>query len=463
MPDDFTRPGVHPRLIGGEMATWSDLATTAPLRAIAPAVLALVPEGRRRVLLAGPRAALLRQHFRDHDVRVLVRGVPHAEALAQDGADVVCGALDRLPAGSAYDVVVLLDPPETVLSPDSPGLSHGDTLGLAADAVADDGCVVALVPGGLGLDTLTAGTQPHRLADDTAWWVGTDGYDVRRPFRHELPGLLGDAGLTPWVERSLLPTGADPVVVLDGASEDAVRDAHEALAAAVHAVPYADRAVDVLAGGAAAELAGAWLVVAGRSPRVLHAPALVADPGLGEAVDGPLRGHRWPLLLALRDGNLSRARTLLEELRAGCGDDTSYDAALVELAGQVAGAPGAHPFAPELDAQAIARELRILGGLAASAAEVAAPTPRAAAHRPPAVAEDVVEARREELEAALHDRSAQVADLQRRASDQERRIRALEHAVATADSPWPRRTLFVLTAPTKRLVEAARSRTQRSR
>ncbi|KNX37755.1 hypothetical protein [Luteipulveratus halotolerans] len=435
-----------PHLIGGEMASWADLPDTAPLGALEAAALAAVPPSAARILLAGPRASLLHNAFPGRAVDVLVRGVPDAEALAEAGCAVLCGALDRVPAGSAYDVVVLLDPPETVLSPDSPGLSHGDTLGTAADALDDAGTLIALVPNEIGVDVLATERRPHRLDDDSAWWVGTGGYDVRRPFHRELRGLLSDAGLSLRAGRSVLPGAADPVVVVDSRSEDDVTATVEALAASVHVVPGADRAVDAVEAGATRDLAGAWLLVCGRTPGEITLPTLFAA-----AESGALASRRLPLLRALRDGDLHRLRGLLADLRSAGADDTAYEAALDDLAEQVAHRAGAHPFGPELDAEQVVAELRLLGGGSLPVARVRRPAPVAEAGT----------SRERELESALRDRSAQVASLHHKASQQERRIRALEHAVATSDSPWPRRTLLVMTAPTRRIVEAARSRARR--
>ncbi|AKU16210.1 hypothetical protein [Luteipulveratus mongoliensis] len=459
-PSGDTDPsGDGVRLIGGEMPQQRDLPAAA-LGALEELVLAAVPSGARRVLLAGPRASVLAPALRDREVAALVRGLPDATSLADAGVIALCGGLDRLAADAGYDLVVVLDPPEVLLTPDSPGLSHTDMLGVAADALAADGALIALVANGIGLDTLSAVPAPRALADDRAWWVGTSGYDVRRPFHHELRSLLEDAGLHLWAGRSVLPSLASPVVTVDSQDEEGRTSAVETLAASVHRVEGADRAIDAIEAGAARDLAAGWLLVAGHVPSTVMLPAVTpsSDAGSGATVssESTLVSRRLPLLRALRDGNLARTRVLLADLRGAYDDENACGVALVELGDQVAGAAGAHPFAPELDAQGVTRELRALAGLTPADGPEPATTSQGASIAASDSAQRVAE-----LTAGLRDRSGQVQWLQRKVSEQERRIRALEHAIGTADGPLPRRVLLVMTAPTHRLVEAARSRVKR--
>lgn len=443
------------QLIGGEMPSWSDLDRLTEPGVIAEAAAAALPDEASNILLIGPWASALLPDLAGRTVDVLVRGVPDAQRIT-GARSVLCGALDRLTADAAYDVVVVLDPPETVLSPDSPGMSHTDALGLAADALAPGGTLIALLPNEIALDRLTPREHVGEAGDD-AWWVGTQGYDLRRPFHSDLRTILADAGLHLWAGRSVLPSLTEPLVVLNSADDDANVVAVQVLAHHAYRVDGALTAIDAVESGAVRELATAWLLVAGHTPDRRSIPEVV--PAF--APEDALETHRLPLLRALKSHNLDRVRVQLAAYQSDAGSESRCAAGLLDLADQVQGQVGAHPFAPELDTQAVASELAVLVDLPQTALDKASAASPYGRRRGRTIPRSPEAAKITALESSLTESTAKVSWLQRRSDVQERRIRALEHAIATGEGSLPRRALFVMTAPTHRIVEAARARLPR--
>lgn len=180
-----------PDLLGDEMVGWRD--GVDPPTALTDWVAAVLERGDGSVLLIGPRASSLARRL-GRRADVLVRGTIDAARLHAEGVSVRCGGLDRLPPQISYDIVVLLDGPERVLTPDSPGLGHVDVLDLAVAHA--DGQFIAYVPNALATSPLSR----SRASGDTSWWVGTPGYDDRAPVRPELPEppsqvVLGDTAV----------------------------------------------------------------------------------------------------------------------------------------------------------------------------------------------------------------------------------------------------------------------------
>src|SRR5690349_19762997 len=98
------------RLIGGEMAGWSDLTAQSSAGAVAPLldpVLRAVPSVQR-ILLLGPRASRLLEGLpADAEVDVLVRGLGDARHLAalaglRARGAIHCGGLDRFEPQDRY-------------------------------------------------------------------------------------------------------------------------------------------------------------------------------------------------------------------------------------------------------------------------------------------------------------------------------------------------------------------------
>lgn len=476
-----------PILLGGEMTGWCD--GIDPPSALTAWVSIVLSRSNGSVLLVGPRAAGIARHLGAR-ADVLVRGTIDADRLHSEGVRVHCGGLDRLPtrAGydhAGYDTVVMLDGPDRVLTPDSPGLGHFDVLDLAAAHAG--GRLIAYVPNALATYPL-----PHgRASGDPSWWVGSAGYDERVPVQAELPApparvVFGDIAV---VEYQRI---ADPLTTT---TMRAALVGHQGWLDAVDA-------------GACSALATGWVLVRGTAlPQDLPAvfattlpePSVTAGDPLEVLLTSALRvgGHEQigalicsyadlvaalpadqRALAAPRNVVRTAAGVLalrIEVSRPSQGSlpiapttTVATAAGLLDLAALVAGTAH-HPYAPELDTAGVAQELGVWADLQLDAATwrqaqqlrhaVGLPDRRL----PPSVdAEHVSRVtqleRVAQLESALRERHGKVVSLQAMATRQERRIRALEHAIKTEHGPRARQALFLMTAPTSRLVEAARSR-----
>ena len=284
------------RLVGGEMLQWADLERTA--LGGAPSVLVRDVLGGaaatgRRVLLLGPRASRLVQELPGGvDVDVLVRGLPDARAISslaqlRSGVTVLCGSLDRFEPTASYDVVVVLDAPALLLSPDSDGLTGGEVLRRAAGWLTPDGSLVAVVENDLGLDRLLRLEVRDLYDDDDAWWRGSPGFDDRPAYHRELAALLDSAGLVADATYGAFPsstllsllvsteaTSSPELATMAAAMVSRAEGAHFADHPAL-ADPYA-LTLRVFDSGLALQLASAWVVVARRTGSAAAAPSLPA-------------------------------------------------------------------------------------------------------------------------------------------------------------------------------------------
>src|SRR4051812_6335253 len=96
------------RLIGGEMAAWTEDRPPAG-GALLGYLIRLLPGGSS-VLVAGPHEdGLVDALARRAAVTCLVRSQIEATELSGRGVGVLCGTLAKLPDTERYDVVVALD------------------------------------------------------------------------------------------------------------------------------------------------------------------------------------------------------------------------------------------------------------------------------------------------------------------------------------------------------------------
>lgn len=489
---------MEPTLLGGEMTGWED--GIDPPTALTTWVASTLDRVNGTVLLIGPRASLVAAPLGDR-ATVVVRGSTDAGRLASQGVRVLCGGLDRITL-DAYDTVVLLDPPERVLTPDSPGLSHVDILELAA--ARSSGRTIAFLPNALSIQSISQ----HHGAGDEAWWVGSPGYDPRRPVLVDLP-----------TAPSWLVLGDLAVARVDRVDDPSVKTTLSA------AFPTHEHWLDAIRATTLPQLASGWVLLSGDAlpdssavfaPSLQHPHPASATPGdisgdtagvpagwtgsttagdplevlLGSALRRNDRGQLETLVAAYADclqgpANDPRERALPRHLVVTADGSLACRAAsdigrllsapacfavgLLDLADLVAGT-NAHPFGAESDAEGVARELAAFTDrlvpdtddweaacelLRSEVVLSRRPVPSSCVDRPES--EDRVLA----LETELRERQGKITYLQTLATRQERRIRALEHAIATEHGPRARRALFVMTAPTSRLVEAARGRLRR--
>lgn len=308
-------------LLGGDLLHWSDLDRTEPSSATGYLVSRVIAGRRpRTVLLLGPRAAGHLDVISAPEVGVLVRGLPDARQLSslareRDELRVFCGGLDRFPTDRRYDLVVCLDSPVTLATPDSPGASQADLLGLVHDVLAPGGVAVVSVDNTLGLDQAVRLETRTVFDDDARWFRGAPGFAQRSPYRHELPALFADAGLAVQRGFSAYTSALAPALLVadeiaeQSASSDTVRDTLTALLQRLEAThhsrtpaltdPYA-AARKVVAGGLFAQVAPGWLLITGHADDPAPAPGDLPDIVLGDDVVSP----DWAAVLTLkRDAN----------------------------------------------------------------------------------------------------------------------------------------------------------------
>lgn len=269
------------RLFGGEMLEWSDLERIGVGGAAGVLVRSLLGRtaGSSRVLLIGPRASrLLDELPAHHDIDILVRGLPDARrigsaAQVRRGVTVHCGSLDRFEPRASYDLIVALDGPSMLLSPDSPGLTHQKTLQRMGKALSPHGNLVAVLENDLGLDRLLRLEVRDLYDSDAAWYRGAPGYDDRPLYLRELRGVLDSAGLVAGDVYAALPSveQVSLLVRADGVQDPAIARTAAALAARVEGSYFSDHpavadpyslAVRVFDSGLALHLCSAWVVVA---------------------------------------------------------------------------------------------------------------------------------------------------------------------------------------------------------
>lgn len=278
------------RLVGGEMLNWSDLKGGRSPGAALPLLARLLPAlpDRARVLLAGPRAATLAESLPEGlPVDVLVRGLPDARELsnvARVRTDVTlyCGSLDRFEPEVAYDLVISLDGPDYLMSPDAEvGISGPDLLKRLSGWLAADGVLVGSVVNELGFDRMFRLELRREHDGDTAWHRGVAGYDDRHAYRRELDGYLSGASLTPLATYAAFPAVENPALLISeelsgAAASSSTASAVACMAARIESSHFSTRpalvdahdvALRVFEGGLALELSPLWVVIATRQPR----------------------------------------------------------------------------------------------------------------------------------------------------------------------------------------------------
>ncbi|GAB2690082.1 hypothetical protein GCM10027070_33380 [Barrientosiimonas humi] len=221
------------------------------------------------VLLLGPRAAQLaaspagplasREVLRRGQQDVLRPGASHEDAPADaavawspTGPASTEPLLTQDPPRGTAAACVVLDGPETALTPDDEPLTHAGLLDLARATLRPGGVLVALV----GNDLTSPLPRSPRRDVDADWWVGSPGFDRRRPHAGELAALAPGARVL-----SVLPTLPSPYVLAGSAVPPAQLEAALAtLSREVVGVAAARRAVEA---DALPQLAAGWVVVEG--------------------------------------------------------------------------------------------------------------------------------------------------------------------------------------------------------
>lgn len=414
-----------------------------------------------------------------------------ARELHSADVGVLCGSLRRV-RPDAFDLAICLDPPQRLLSPDDDGMGHLAVID-AVRALAP--ASVVAVQGGTPLRTHNA---IHSLAENSAWWVDQDGYDVRPPSLSVVRSALGSDQVA-----SLLPSIT---------FTRAVKPVAEAVTARVRAA-FGDRPewLSALDAGVGDEVAGAWLVaqglelpggastspIAAEGPDVIHSAAprrraaarcwnrrcavtsrrehctacghcwTPTWTGSPTSTPPPAR-LRWSATPSTATSTPSRLVETGWRLREGSihlTDDTVVTAlAMVDFADSLVEQPGSHPFGADSSADDVARSLLRLTGRP----DRFRPTAESLQGRLGILERPVWHdphdpERTDELQHQLTTAHHEIHALQTQLAAAQRRNRALEHALATEGGTRARRAFYLMTTPTSRLVEAARSRVTRGK
>ena len=266
--------------VRGEMRLWSDYTgTPGPARGpVLHALLSDVLRPARRTLVAGPHEAALVDLVasRSETVRVLVRSVEDAAALASDvtagNVSVLAGSLDGLD-DTGFDAVVALDGLDRLLGTDGADLDWSGRLSALLGAAAPDAQVL------LGLEnefSLTAVLDRRLPADQHGDedWVPLH----EDPSRPSSPGVFGDAlaaaGFPAAQVYAVFNAGAEPLVLAGAAAAADTRPGRLAARLAVGALEADPTPLLAPAGDAAHRAARAGLLGA-----VAHGWVAVREAG----------------------------------------------------------------------------------------------------------------------------------------------------------------------------------------
>jgi hypothetical protein len=239
----------------------------------------------------------------------------------RDDVTVHCGSIERFAPGRRFDLVVALDQPDLLASPDGEPLGHRRLLEHLADWTAPDGTAVAVLQNHLSLTGLLELETVSRRSDDAAWGWESPTDAVRPVYLPELPDHLAAAGLAATATYAVLPATGDPSLLLDeaaAASHDPLLALHAARMLAHHhrgrpvvTDPY-ELARRLLESGQLTGLAPAWLVVARPSG---SASGSISDSASGNA-DG------LPSAVAV-ESHVAPAWAAAHVLRPGSGWEAS--------------------------------------------------------------------------------------------------------------------------------------------
>ncbi|MEO7000115.1 MAG: hypothetical protein ABI112_18720 [Terracoccus sp.] len=296
------------RVLRGHQIEGSDLDSAPTPLATLEVFGPLLARSPARVLLAGPRAALLVASIPSAErVDVLVRALPDIRRISdlaglRDGVRLYCGGIDAFQADHEYDLVVALGGPERLLGPDSTGLRTGAVVGRLSGLLRPGGVLAFDLANQLGLDDLVSGRPDPLLDSDEGWYVGAEGFDSRHLFARERAPLLADHGLVPVVTYAALPSLATHRVLVRAAATDSEDLREQATAAGGRSLDHhledgpvlrdpRTTLLRVVDAGLLDELAPAWLVVARREDQ----PVTNATHGFPLLVDLE-PDSRWQVL-----------------------------------------------------------------------------------------------------------------------------------------------------------------------
>lgn len=328
------------RLIGAEMLFQSELGKVGEPSAITD-LLAAVTEGQKldRVLLLGPRASLLVQQLpATSDVDVVIRGLPDARAIAAERMmhrtlTVWCGGFDRYEPESRYDLIVLLDELNHLLTPDSLPFEQSELLPRVGSWLSEGGVLLAQVTNALSTESLISlKMEPPKLTnarleyaealaidepqedldapplpqeENDLWWRGATGFPQRPQFWFEVDRAARASKLIWQASYAAYPSHSLPALLVEHSDAAPLADAARAHAVRLqgelrHSSPYLQEPLSLvsnaISAGQLVSLAPSWVLLLRNGPATGEIPTMVVGD-LGMA-------PRWRLpRVAVHDGD----------------------------------------------------------------------------------------------------------------------------------------------------------------
>jgi hypothetical protein len=287
------------RLIGGEMAGWTDPSpVSGPMLGRLLDLLRPFVPADGRVLVAGPHApSLVAGVSTFAEVTCLVRAESDALALAGHAGTVLCGTLAKLTDTDRYDVVVALDGVDRLCSTEGPQYDWAESVRALRRSLRPGGALLLAVENELGV---------HRLVDrglatsrDSGWlplgeFAPKPGNPARLADRLTADGLTVTWLATAWPLPSAPSLAATVDVLREGPTGALSAVVTGAVATAYAELPVlADPrrlAAAAVRAGLGPELAPGWLVLAvdGAAPPTRLPGLLTAGGPVSELPEGRL-------------------------------------------------------------------------------------------------------------------------------------------------------------------------------
>lgn len=274
-------------MLGGEMLTWSDEASTRGHfpGGLASELTADLPGTHGRVLVLGPHAESLVSGLADTaaSVDVLLRSWPDAQLLRRSvdapNLTVYCGPVASFMQGRErdYDCVVALDGFGRLHTVDFPALTWGQTLETVQGLLADDGDLVMTVSSSLGMYEML-GMFSDPAADDALWPQGVAVSSAPPSGHDRVLAAIDSTGLQISSTMSGFPTSSTPTLLVSDDALATLRADDRLLTLVWRSFSGLLDSVDMLKDpremgveavrqGLGSALASCWVVTAHRGPR----------------------------------------------------------------------------------------------------------------------------------------------------------------------------------------------------
>lgn len=314
------------RLVGAEMMFQRELDRVGEPSVIVDLLARVVSDKTpARALLLGPRAALLLPEMPGEvPVDVLLRGLPDARSTAGERMlhktlTMWCGGIDRFSPGRRYDLIVMLDEPWRLLTPDSRPLSHAEIFERVTSWLAPEGVLVAQVSNAFSTESLLSlHIEPPKLSDaryeyssgetneapevssedNEHWWRGSTGFPQHPMYWSEVEAVAGATGLSWEATYAAYPAHDFPAMLVNRDDAAQLQDLAQANATRLQGElpsdqPYLQEPTRLV--GEAAE-AGQLVALAPSWILVLRSGETDAPPELPAMVVGDLgMDERWRL------------------------------------------------------------------------------------------------------------------------------------------------------------------------